>query len=553
MQHSWIDTLVEPTAVAPPVSERRRWGGVVPCLIPAVVSFCVTGYALSLPDALLGVHGYDDGVYFGAVLRFVHGAMPYRDYVFMHPPGILVLLAPVGALGHLISDPYAFGVARCVTAFVAGASCFLAAWLVRHRGPAAALTSGLVLACYPLAVAGTASVLLEPYLVALCLVAAVLAFRLDGLASPRRMVWAGIVLGVAGTVKIWAVFPALALLACCWGRWRSAVRPLLVGLVTSVVVVCAPFALLAPGAFVHEVFVAQIARRAPASTTMGLGGRLLTLTGLPGLTGASYSTLDGELVVLGFLVAVGATYASMARRLTRLDVFAVAAMALSGLAVLVSPEFYQYYAYFPLAFASVVLGICVERWCALAGFGLARLRAGRSSGDGCSDGEAALAATAQGRVGWVAAAVVVICAAAFLPSSLDATRAYVEAGQHDTPTNLVDTYIAPGNCVLTDNPGILIVADRLIASSSSCPTVVDPYGTWLSADPADPPPNPGSDVPGLAAQWQVWLRDAQYVVLSVPRSDFIPWDTELSAWFSSHYRLIAGEPGAYVYIHVDSS
>ena len=253
----------------------------MPCVLPALVSLVLTGYGLSRPDALLGVHGYDDGVYFGAVLRFVDGAVPYRDFVFVHPPGIMLLLSPVGLLGHVVNERVAFAIARCVTAVVAALCCYLAARVVRHGGAAAALATGLALACFPLAVAADSSVLLEPYLALLCLVGIALAFPDGALSCGRRLAWAGAFFGVAGATKLWAIFPAVALMACCWGRWRSSLRPFVVGMATAFGVICLPFLLLAPGQFVHQVLVVQLTRQVPVSKTMGLGGRLLTLWDSP--------------------------------------------------------------------------------------------------------------------------------------------------------------------------------------------------------------------------------------------------------------------------------
>ena len=511
-------------------------------MVPSLVSLCLTAYGLSQTDALRGVHGYDDGVYFGAVLRFVDGAVPYRDFVFVHPPGIMLLLSPVGILSHVFDDRIAFAVARCLTAVVAALCCFLAAYIVRHHGTVAALTAGLALACFPLAVAADSSVLLEPYLACLCLAGVAIAFPHGVLASSgRRLAWAGAFFGLAGATKLWAIFPAIALMACCWGRWRTAVRPFVIGLVTGFGVICLPFLLLAPGPFVHQVIVAQLTRQAPASTTMGLGGRLLTLTGLPGLTSVTASVSIGELVAAEFLLVVALTFATMGRRLTRFEWFALLAMALSGLAVLDSPEFYQYYAYFPVVFASIVLGLCMARWTELATLITRRMFA--------EEGGRRRAGSRHARVSAAAVAVVLALAAVAVSQDVSATSSYVLGGQHDDPAGLLGRYVPPGTCVISDSPSILIDSDLFSAQGAGCPLLVDSYGTWLSADPSQPSPNPGSDVPGLAAQWQSWMSKASYVVLSVQRSGFIPWDVELDSWFAAHYTLIASGPGVYLYIH----
>jgi hypothetical protein len=37
---------------------------------------------------LTGFTNYDDGVNFGGALGLVHGELPYRDFLWLHPPGI---------------------------------------------------------------------------------------------------------------------------------------------------------------------------------------------------------------------------------------------------------------------------------------------------------------------------------------------------------------------------------------------------------------------------------------------------------------------------------
>jgi alpha-1,2-mannosyltransferase len=55
-------------------------------------------YLLSQPGYLLGVTQYDDGPYFGSALRLVHGALPYRNFIIVQPPGITLLMTPAALL-----------------------------------------------------------------------------------------------------------------------------------------------------------------------------------------------------------------------------------------------------------------------------------------------------------------------------------------------------------------------------------------------------------------------------------------------------------------------
>jgi alpha-1,2-mannosyltransferase len=69
----------------------------------AIVGFTLLGlglrlYLLSQPGYLLGVTQYDDGPYFGSALRLVHGALPYRNFIIVQPPGITLLMTPAALL-----------------------------------------------------------------------------------------------------------------------------------------------------------------------------------------------------------------------------------------------------------------------------------------------------------------------------------------------------------------------------------------------------------------------------------------------------------------------
>jgi hypothetical protein len=56
-------------------------------------------WQLSRPGYLFGVTEYDDGPYFGSAVRLVDGALPYRDFVLVQPPGIPLLMVPAALAG----------------------------------------------------------------------------------------------------------------------------------------------------------------------------------------------------------------------------------------------------------------------------------------------------------------------------------------------------------------------------------------------------------------------------------------------------------------------
>jgi hypothetical protein len=169
------------------------------------VALALAAYQLSLTSVLFGFHSsptlgieYDDGVYLGAAVRFVHGVLPYRDFDFIQPPGIVWLMSPVALLGRLTGTHDAMALARCITVLIEGVNAALIAVVVRRRGPIAMIVAGLIFATFPLASTADHTVTLEPYLVCFCLIGAALLFPKSGPAGPRRLLVAGLAFGFAG-------------------------------------------------------------------------------------------------------------------------------------------------------------------------------------------------------------------------------------------------------------------------------------------------------------------------------------------------------------------
>ncbi len=61
----------------------------------AVLALALRLFQLSGPGHLSGFTQCDDGVYFGNALRLVHGAIAYRDFSMVQPPGSMLLMSPV--------------------------------------------------------------------------------------------------------------------------------------------------------------------------------------------------------------------------------------------------------------------------------------------------------------------------------------------------------------------------------------------------------------------------------------------------------------------------
>src|ERR1700739_496397 len=96
---------------------------------------------------------------------------------------------------------------------------------MRHRGTIVTLVACGTLAVYPDDIMAAHTLLLEPWMNLLTLAGACVAFRDGRLAAPRRLLWAGILFGLAGAVKYWAAIPALVLLVVCLTADRKAGSP----------------------------------------------------------------------------------------------------------------------------------------------------------------------------------------------------------------------------------------------------------------------------------------------------------------------------------------
>lgn len=152
---------------------------------------------------------YDEGVYFTAASLLWDGVFPWRDFVFVHPPGILAWLLVPSGLGHFWLGPAdGFAVARWLSPLLGAASVALAARLAGRRGgPVAALVAGGAQALYPELVIAEHGVFLEPVLNLCCLgMATALDLAEERPAGAARWTFvAGALAGLALSVKLWAV------------------------------------------------------------------------------------------------------------------------------------------------------------------------------------------------------------------------------------------------------------------------------------------------------------------------------------------------------------
>ncbi len=500
-------------------------------VLAGMVSLGISCYQLSLPHVLSGVlgwnEGYDEGAYFGAATRFVHGVLPYRDFVLVHPPGIVLLMSPIALLGRLIGTDTSLEMARCVTAVVVAFNAVLVGLIVRPVGRVAAGIAAFSLALWPLAQTVDHSVVLEPYLVCFCLLGTLLVFAHGGFASWWRVLWGGTAFGFAIAVKVWGILPVLAVLLIFLPAWRRKGAPLALGIAVGAVIPCLAFFVAAPHAFVHDVITDQLARSQDLSAAIPLSHRLLIISGLGRLTIVGPST-GLAVVAFGALgLAVLVAYILGWRRHLLVEWFVLVASVVVFVGMFQYSAFYDHYAYFPAAFLAMLLGITLSRlWWAVVG-ALRKVRAGRVP-----------RRSTRGVGGLIAVAFVGLSVVVFLVVEESAyAQSYLTVATD--PGAALAAVIPPGACVISDFPTNLLAANRFDPSRPGCPAVVDPYGMYLAEDGGTTPhSNPPYSV-AFEEGWLTDLQEADYVELQIPFSDYFPWTAVTVQWFKQNYRLVA--------------
>jgi hypothetical protein len=106
--------------------------------------------------------------------------------------------------------------------------------------------------------------------------------------------------------------------------------------------------------------------------------------------------------------------------------------------------------------------------------------------------------------------------------------------------------VPDGACAITDNPSVLILADRF-AAPPGCSDLVDADGSTLSWSGGRRGYRALSR-PQAIADWLGVLRQTDYVVVTqglVPAR--IPWGPALLGYLYGHFRASASRPGLVVW------
>jgi hypothetical protein len=385
---------------------------------------------------------YDDGVYFAASDALTFGRVPYRDFILLHPPGLMLLLTPFALLGRLTSDPVGMAVGRLFFIGVGAVNTMLVAGLVRRWGLPAAIAAGTLYACWLPAVYNEQSTMLEPLGSTALLIALALLVKRARPPSPRAELVAGAALGLACALKIWYVAPwavvVLSLIAA--RRWRSVMRLVGSGSV-ALAIVMVPFFALAPHQMFTMVVRDQLLRSDHSSSRLS---RLASILGVRALLRGNHL---GLLVATGVL-AVALVLAASACWYDRQARLIVSVLVGNLIVLLAGPIYHWYYAALTAAPAALTFGIGLHR---LTTSARPRLHVGP-----------VLATTVLGV--WLIVVAVLGVDVTLRPQGTTFPRAQFAAA-------------APAGCVASDDPGALIEMNRLSEDfRQHCRVLIDVTG-----------------------------------------------------------------------------
>jgi len=340
------------TTAAAPRSARHALRPSIALWLLLALAFLARLAPVLRGGGLRGILAYDDGVYFGAADALLSGRLPYRDFLLLHPPGVLIALAPFAALGRLTSDPLGLAVARLAFMAIGALNAVLVYAVARRVGRVAGVAAGLMYAMWGPAVYAERTTLLEP-LVNLGVLAALLVLGDVRVASRRRLLFAGAVLGAATAVKLWAVVPLVVLTV--WvvrRRGRSAGATFVSASALAASAVCLPFFLTAPGPMLRMVVLDQLGRpHNGVSTWLRLAG----IFGHPGGGGRAAAVVLVATVLAVVLALVAAAVVATAPELRVWP----ALLAGQGALLLIGPAYYDHYATFVAPALCLVVGSAI--------------------------------------------------------------------------------------------------------------------------------------------------------------------------------------------------
>ncbi len=402
--------------------------------------------------ATAGVHsGYDESVYIGASWLLRQGNLPYRDFVYVFPPGFLAVLWPSTTVAGVFGGPaLALSFGRVVACVVGAVNVYLVGWIGwRWLGIAGGLMAALLYATTPVVLDAEAVVLQEPFvMLAVLLALAAVSDRPD--LRGRRLVAVALLLGFAASIKLVAgVFVVPVLIGATFGRpIADRVRFAVWSLVPLLVSTAGLMLWLGWRTPYEQIFAAQLLRPRAGEGLSRIDSLLPLFRGR--------TELSGSIADLSPWVAVGAfaiicVVATARRGPARL--WGLTGLAVSG-ALLASPSYFPHYSVLLASTAALLLA-----WTATVGF---------------------RALTAHSSPRAVAAGVVcvgVVVASLQLYTGLD-------AGVRGRSARLGPQFthaLREPACVFPIRPQLLLDADRVPEPGPDGVVFLDVYGSALLA------------------------------------------------------------------------
>jgi alpha-1,2-mannosyltransferase len=346
-----------------PAALRSLAAGPLPIALIVLVGVAVRVVLPTAHHAWGGISEFDDGVHLGAAQLLFSGHVPYRDFAFLQPPGIVLLLQPLAALARLIGDDQALIVGRAAFVAIGALNTCLAWKLLRPRGKVAAAIAAGFYAAWWGTVVTERTILLEPLLNLGLLVTLLLVQR----ASPRAVLLAGLALGLTSTIKLWPLVfvPVFAVWLARSRSVRMAAR-FLAGAIGSFAVVITPFWIIAGRALPHQLLFAQLGRH---DRPQSLVEKLRLFDGLGGIGSVQHGIPAALLVLVAVLFTALALRLAMGDREVGLW---FALLVVGAVALALAPSFYYHYPAFLAVPLAAVLG-------SLAAAGWRRMRTGGRS------------------------------------------------------------------------------------------------------------------------------------------------------------------------------
>jgi hypothetical protein len=112
--------------------------------------------------------------------------------------------------------------------------------------------------------------------------------------------------------------------------------------------------------------------------------------------------------------------------------------------------------------------------------------------------------------------------------------------------SILDQFIPPGACVVTDYTPVTISGNRYISTDPSCPVIVDPFGVDLTLDNGNTPVSPGPPTAAVVSFWRTAFERAEFIVLTPTAYARIPLVPSLKRYFHANFTRV-GSAGVTVY------